>query len=132
NLTDYTFSGNCSSGAPDATQSCFRGSFDPKGPLIITTFDARTNTTNTLESVNKIWSHEPHYDDAPDFLIRDVISPRVFGQVVLETVVTNHDDCTSLKLCAFNASDPGVVAAVALTLYHQSKYASYCTSPVVN
>jgi len=132
-ITNLTFNakakeiiGYC--GKPNSTQTeCMQARFDTSPYLNFTVDDFLLRTSMTLKTLDKEW----HWgDDAPSFILEAVDKMGSFLGKVLQTAVTRRNYCDTLKVC-LGTPTPGaeVLAALAVALDAQDKYATYCTMP---
>jgi hypothetical protein len=133
-FSDNTLSADCAANRdapPNATTPCVIGSFEDQTYLSVTTDDTRTNTNQTLHSVDKTW-YAAQADDAPNFILKDVNADGSMGDVAVQTVVTDKRDCTALKVCASRPPGADILSPLGLALMRQGDYAKVCTAPNSN
>ncbi|KAJ7245407.1 hypothetical protein B0H12DRAFT_787038 [Mycena haematopus] len=123
NFDNFTFVATCSGN----TYQCSQGSFQDTGLLSFFITDISNSTVENLRADN--YGH--HSDDAPSYILKQVEADGSLGSVVVRTAVTQPGHCTTLKLCANDASI-ATLAPVGLTLFAQNEYSKVCTTPNSN
>jgi hypothetical protein len=123
NFVTYSVSGTCTSPSSNSTAPCIEGSFNPGNYLSFDFRDLRTNTSTTLQAVDKEWTFT---NDAPSVLLKNTS-----GAEVIRTDVTKPGKfgCTYLKVCAGQDAGPQIIVPIGLILIRQMDYAIECTTP---
>ncbi|KAF7338824.1 hypothetical protein MSAN_02205100 [Mycena sanguinolenta] len=127
-LNNFTFVATC----PGNATQCTKGTFQDAGYLSFLILDEASNATiANLKTVDRDWDYGHHSDDAPSYILKEVDADGSLGNVVVRTAVTEPGHCTTLKMCANDASI-STLAPVGLTLYAQNKYSVVCSTPNSN
>ncbi|KAJ6559802.1 hypothetical protein B0H19DRAFT_1069532 [Mycena capillaripes] len=116
NISNFTLQATC----PSNTSQCTQGSFQESGFLSFSLTDSFNSAVKNLRAVDKDWVYG-HSDDAPSFLLKEVLPDGSLGNVVVRTAMTQPGHCANLKLCASDASGETLVP-IGLTLIKQNKY----------
>ncbi|KAJ7581011.1 hypothetical protein C8J56DRAFT_958806 [Mycena floridula] len=129
-FANSTVSASCRSSVNETTQ-CMQGSFEENGFLSFSLNDQLAGTTSKLRAVDKEWGNYARADDAPSFILKQVLPDSSLGPVVLRTAVTQPDHCNSLKLCANNLNLESLTP-LGLALLKQNEFSKVCTTPNSN
>lgn len=121
-------------GNSTTTTKCMDGNFSPEKFLFtlhphVYSNDSGTDSDRNRDMILKPLAKETTwYSDAPSYDLR--LNGSEDQPPVLQTVVTKPNSCESLKVCigkaALEASFFNIIAPLAITLYYQDQYATYC------
>jgi hypothetical protein len=87
-------------------------------PLSFTLTNTHTNATSVLTIHDQSWMA---YNDAPSLLLQNSSK-----DTILQTSITKPNACQTLQICFSQAPMLDIIAPLALILYFQDKYATYC------